>query len=91
MFDYILTALLLFIFFTPAAGSPPTYALHEGWVETICEKRLRQLPEVQLECSCDGVDVHVTQHQQDVFGICESQAKTDPVRDRSHDLIALSQ
>lgn len=33
------------------------------------EQRLWQLPEVQLERSCDGVDVHVTQHHQDIFGI----------------------
>ena len=46
-----------------------TYALHEGRVEAVGEQRLRQLPEVQLERSCDGVDVHVAQHHQDIFGI----------------------
>lgn len=46
-----------------------TYALHEGGVESVGEQRLRQLPEVQLERSCDGVNVHVAQHHQDVFGI----------------------
>ena len=54
-----------------------TYALHESGVEAVGEQRLRQLPEVQLECSCDGVDVHVTQHHQDVFGICRSDTQKD--------------
>lgn len=49
-----------------------TYALHEGGVESVGEQRLRQLPEVQLERSCDGVDIHVAQHHQDVFGIWRS-------------------
>lgn len=49
-----------------------TYALHEGRVEAVSEQRLRQLPEVQLQCSRDGIDVHVTQHHQDIFGICGS-------------------
>lgn len=47
-----------------------TYALHEGGVEAVSQQRLRQLPEIQLQCSCDGVDVHVAQHHQDVFGVC---------------------
>lgn len=47
-----------------------TYALHEGRVEAVGEQRLRQLPEVQLQRPSDGVDVHVAQHHQDIFGIC---------------------
>lgn len=47
-----------------------TDALHEGGVEAVGQQRLRQLPEIQLQCSRDGVDVHVAQHHQDVFGVC---------------------
>lgn len=49
-----------------------TYTLHEGGVEAVGEQRLWQLPEVQLQRSRDGVDVHVAQHHQNVFGICRS-------------------
>lgn len=47
-----------------------TDALHEGGVEAVGQQRLRQLPEIQLQRSRDGVDVHVAQHHQDVFGVC---------------------
>lgn len=46
-----------------------TNALHEGRVQPICEKRFRQLPEIQLERPCYGINVHITQHHQDIFGI----------------------
>lgn len=51
-----------------------TYALHEGAVEAVGQQRFRQLPEIQLECSCNGVDVHVAQHHQDVFGVCKNKS-----------------
>lgn len=47
-----------------------TYALHEGGVEAVRQQRLRQLPEIQLQRSRDGVDVHVAKHHQNVFGVC---------------------
>lgn len=54
-----------------------TYALHEGGVEAVGEQRLRQLPEVQLQRPGDGVNVHVAQHHQDIFGICGSDTNKD--------------
>lgn len=67
-----------------------TYALHEGRVEAVGEQRLRQLPEVQLERSCDGVDVHVTQHHQDVFGIYKPDYKQDTLLEAHNNSAALS-
>lgn len=46
-----------------------TSALHEGRVQSVCEKRFWQLPEIQFQCPCYGINVHITQHHQDIFGI----------------------
>ena len=54
---------------TGLLGGGHTYALHESRVEAVSEQGLRELTEVELQGSCDGIDVHVTQHHQDVFGI----------------------
>lgn len=50
-----------------------TDALHEGWVQAVSEQGLWQLTEVQLQRPRDGIDVHVTQHHQDVFAIFEGE------------------
>ncbi len=52
-----------------------TNALHEGWVQPVCEKRFWQLPEIQFQCPCYGINVHVTQHHQDIFGIWERETE----------------
>lgn len=54
-----------------------TYAFHEGGVEAVGEQRLRKLPEVQLQCSRDGVDVHIAQHHQNIFGIYRSDRQIE--------------
>lgn len=46
-----------------------TYSLHERQIQPVCEQRLRQLSEVQLQSPGYGVDIHLTQHHQDIFGI----------------------
>lgn len=48
--------------YPPPASLQLTNALHEGWVQAVCEQWLWKLPEVQLQCPRDGVDVHVTEH-----------------------------
>lgn len=69
-----------------ATHIPLTYALHEGGVEAVGQQRLRQLPEIQLQRSSDGVDVHVAQHHQDVFGVCRSRKATLKQIDHKADL-----
>lgn len=54
---------------TPSHPRGLTDALHKGRVQSVSEEGLRQLPEIQLERAGDGVDVHVTQHHQDVLVI----------------------
>lgn len=76
------TLMLLFNLLVERPGSAQlsgprslTNAFHEGRVKSVCEEGLGQLPEIELEGASDGIDVHVTQHQQDVLVICRRGAR----------------
>lgn len=64
----------------PSGPQNLTNAFHEGRVKSVCEEGLGQLPEVELEGAGDGIDVHVTQHQQDVLVICKGGARSGATR-----------
>lgn len=40
----------------------PTDAFSKVGVQLICEEGFRQLPEVQFEGACNGINVHLTHH-----------------------------
>lgn len=50
-----------------------TDATCEVRVEVVGEERFRQLSEVQLQCPCDGVHIHLTHHYRHIFMICRSK------------------
>lgn len=50
-----------------------TDATCEVRVEVVGEERFWQLSEVQLQCPCDGVHIHLTHHYRHIFMICRSK------------------